>query len=59
MTPADRLSLYETTLRTIQEAIAGYLHPEERLSKEEFINAVLAAADHRDVVKALRRSNAP
>ena len=52
----DRLALYEATLRKIQDAIAGYLHPEQRLTKDQFIDAVLAAADDRELVKAMRNS---
>lgn len=53
----DRLALYETALRSIHEAIAKHVHPEPTMTKDEFIDAVLAAADNRHVVKAVRETS--
>lgn len=54
MTPTERLALYEAGLRKIQQAAAGYIHPERRVSAEQLIDIVLEAADDRELVKAMK-----
>lgn len=51
---ARHIEMLEAALRKIHEAIAGYSHPESRLTKDEFIDAVIAAADDRELVKAMK-----
>lgn len=45
-------------LRKIHEAIADHIHPEPAMTKDQFIDAVLAAADDQNVVRAVRVSDA-
>lgn len=54
MTPTERLALYEAALRKLQEAAAGYAHPERRVTAEQLIDVVLATVDDRELVKAMR-----
>lgn len=53
MTDADRLTLYETALRKLQEAAAGYIHPERTVSAEELADLVLAVVDDGELVRAM------
>lgn len=53
MTPTERLALYEAALRKIQQAAAGYIHPERRVSAEQLIDVALATADDQQLVRAL------
>jgi hypothetical protein len=58
MTPADRLTLYETALRKLQNAAAAYVHPQRRISAEELIDLLLATVDDRELFRALRGDSA-
>lgn len=42
----------------IQDAIAERLHPSSPMTDAEFIDAVIAAADDREVVRAVREAKA-
>lgn len=53
---ADHIETLEAALRTIQSAVPKYLKKE--MTAEEFIDAVLAAADDQKVVRAVRASGA-
>lgn len=56
MTVADRLSLYETAFRKIHEAIAAHVRPNPTMTKDEFILAVLSAADDKELIRAVSPS---
>jgi hypothetical protein len=55
---ADRLTLYETALRKLQNAAAAYVHPQRRISAEELIDLLLATVDDRELFRALRGDSA-
>lgn len=56
---ADHIQLLETALRKIQEAAAGYIHPERSVTAEQLIDVVLAEVDNRELVKAMRATSEP
>lgn len=51
--PEADLALYETALRKIQDAAAGYIHPERKVTAEQLIDVVLATVDDKELVKAM------
>jgi hypothetical protein len=55
----DRLTLYETALRKLQNAAAAYVHPQRRISAEELIDLLLATVDDRELFRALRGDETP
>lgn len=55
----DRLTLYETALRKLQNAAAAYVHPQHRISAEELIDLLLATVDDRELFRALRGDETP
>lgn len=54
---AHLIETLHPALRSIHEAIAKHVHPEPTMTKDEFIDAVLAAADNWHVVKAVRETS--
>lgn len=52
--PAARLTILESAMRRIHEAIPKYVCPEPTMTADEFINVVLSAADDQEVVRAMR-----
>ncbi len=50
---ATNASLYETALRTLQEAVAGYVHEDRRVSAEELIGLLIATVDGKELVRAM------
>lgn len=51
MTDADRLTLYETALRTILDSLPQYLKKE--MTEKEFAVVVIGAVDNPEVFRAL------
>lgn len=56
---ADRLTLYETALHKLQEAAAGYVHPDRKVTAEQLIDLVLATVDDGELVRALNAGQRP
>ncbi len=56
---ADRLTLYETAIRTLQEGIAGYTHAKRRVSAEELIDLLISTVDGKELVRALNAGQRP
>jgi transposase len=56
---ADRLTLYETALRTIQEALPKYAREDPTMTAAEFALVVLGAVDNPEVFRALNGTSGP